>query len=109
MANCNEDNCTCLKKDCERHGKCCECINFHLNMGNKVSCMRDKVEENKQNEILREHRVVCLNRPNRTVFLYLKTGSIPHLLLHCNIKLCTYMDYQAVLCVATDVQICPGG
>jgi len=47
MANCNEENCTCPKKDCERHGKCCECINFHRNMGNKVSCMRDKVEEHK--------------------------------------------------------------
>ena len=47
MANCNEVNCTCPNKDCERHGKCCECINFHRNIGNKVFCMRDKVEEDK--------------------------------------------------------------
>lgn len=45
MANCNEANCTCINKDCERHGKCCECINFHVNMGNKVSCMKDEVQK----------------------------------------------------------------
>ncbi|EHJ00702.1 MULTISPECIES: hypothetical protein [unclassified Clostridium] len=45
MAGCNEKNCTCSNIACERHGKCCECVNFHRNIGNLVSCMRDiKVE-----------------------------------------------------------------
>lgn len=42
MANCNEENCTCPKNTCERHGKCCECINFHRNLEGKVFCMRDQ-------------------------------------------------------------------
>lgn len=42
MAGCNEANCTCPKVECERHGKCCECINHHRKLGNQVSCMRDK-------------------------------------------------------------------
>ena len=29
MAGCNEENCNCPKTECERHGKCCECINHH--------------------------------------------------------------------------------
>ncbi len=44
MANCNEENCTCPKAQCERHGKCCECINFHREYENKVFCMRDPAE-----------------------------------------------------------------
>ncbi len=27
--HCNEANCTCPKKECPRHGKCCECIMNH--------------------------------------------------------------------------------
>ncbi len=42
MANCNEKNCTCPNTKCERHGKCCECINFHRSKDSKVFCMRDK-------------------------------------------------------------------
>ncbi len=41
MANCNETNCICPKTNCERHGKCCECINFHRNNQNQVFCMRE--------------------------------------------------------------------
>lgn len=42
MANCNEKNCNCTNTACERHGKCCLCINFHREKGSKVFCMRDK-------------------------------------------------------------------
>ncbi|VBB05059.1 Hypothetical protein LUCI_0265 [Lucifera butyrica] len=41
MANCNEQNCTCPNKQCERHGKCCACINYHRDSESKVFCMRD--------------------------------------------------------------------
>jgi len=40
MANCNEQNCTCPKNACPRHGKCCQCINFHREQENIVYCMR---------------------------------------------------------------------
>ncbi|SDD98536.1 hypothetical protein [Sporomusa acidovorans] len=40
--NCNEENCICPKTTCERHGKCCECINFHRGRKEKVFCMRDQ-------------------------------------------------------------------
>jgi hypothetical protein len=25
----NEENCTCPKTDCVRHGTCCQCVNHH--------------------------------------------------------------------------------
>lgn len=40
MAGCNEENCLCPNADCERHGKCCECINFHREKENLVFCLR---------------------------------------------------------------------
>lgn len=39
--HCNESNCTCPKKECPRHGKCCECIMNHRGNGSLVFCMRD--------------------------------------------------------------------
>lgn len=42
MEKCNEQNCPCPKQECERHGKCCSCINFHRDKNNKVFCMRDQ-------------------------------------------------------------------
>ena len=41
MAECNEDNCTCPKLECENHGKCCKCINFHRDKGSIVYCMKE--------------------------------------------------------------------
>lgn len=38
---CNEANCTCPKKECPRHGICCECIMNHRNNGSLVFCMRE--------------------------------------------------------------------
>ncbi|MDT8719039.1 hypothetical protein IAI10_20530 [Clostridium sp. 19966] len=46
MAGCNEKNCTCPNTGCERHGKCCECVNFHRSKGNLVSCLREIKAEN---------------------------------------------------------------
>ena len=43
----NEENCPCLNKACERHGKCCECINFHRSKNGIVFCMQ--VEKNQTN------------------------------------------------------------
>lgn len=37
---CNEENCPCPDHSCVRHGKCCECINYHRSRGSKVKCMR---------------------------------------------------------------------
>lgn len=41
MAGCNEEKCTCANTACERHGKCCECINFHRDKENLVACLRE--------------------------------------------------------------------
>ena len=41
---CNEKNCTCPNIDCERHGKCCECINFHSELGVPTLCMQNLVK-----------------------------------------------------------------
>ena len=46
MEGCNEKNCTCPKVECERHGKCCECVNHHQQPGMTiVYCFRGMVEE----------------------------------------------------------------
>lgn len=37
---CNKKNCICPKKDCEKHGKCCTCINHHKSVETPVYCMR---------------------------------------------------------------------
>ena len=37
--NCNETNCRCDNTDCERHGKCCACINHHQEKQSLVRCM----------------------------------------------------------------------
>ena len=49
MAGCNEENCNCPKVECERHGKCCECINHHRKPGTPplVFCMRAPAAEGK--------------------------------------------------------------
>ena len=46
MAGCNEENCTCPKTECERHGKCCECINHHrkIPLNPVVFCLRELIE-----------------------------------------------------------------
>jgi hypothetical protein len=41
--NCNiNKNCPCLNSTCKRHGKCCECINFHRSKNGIVFCMHTK-------------------------------------------------------------------
>ena len=45
MSGCNEQNCICPKTDCERHGKCCECINHHRKKNGLVYCMKQIVKE----------------------------------------------------------------
>ena len=32
--------CTCKSTDCERHGKCCECVAHHRAQGNLPRCLR---------------------------------------------------------------------
>ncbi|WP_372714570.1 hypothetical protein [Ilyobacter sp.] len=39
--SCNKENCTCPNTECIRHGKCCECINNHMENGITVYCMKD--------------------------------------------------------------------
>ncbi len=46
--SCNQETCTCTNIECPRHGKCCECINFHLEKGTPVSCMK-KMLKSKNN------------------------------------------------------------
>lgn len=45
MSGCNEKNCPCPKTDCERHGKCCECINHHRKKNGLVYCMKQIVKD----------------------------------------------------------------
>lgn len=42
MAGCNEKNCICPYTDCARHGKCCECCNFHRERGEVPNCFTKK-------------------------------------------------------------------
>ncbi len=35
----NEENCSCLEKDCERYGICCECIKYHQTRREKPACL----------------------------------------------------------------------
>ena len=36
----NENNkiCTCTYSGCERHGRCCECLQYHLGMNQLPGC-----------------------------------------------------------------------
>ena len=36
--NQNKNNCTCTYKSCKRHGKCCECIEYHLSSRQLPGC-----------------------------------------------------------------------
>ena len=49
MAGCNEEKCTCPNVSCARHGKCCECVNFHRDeKGNLPTCLRLMLEKQKE-------------------------------------------------------------
>ncbi len=39
--SCNKEKCICPNIECIHHGKCCECINSHLENGITVYCMKD--------------------------------------------------------------------
>lgn len=34
------DSCPCPNTACERHGRCCECVNFHRSRNGIVYCMQ---------------------------------------------------------------------
>ncbi len=39
MTDCNNNvNCTCTYSNCAKHGKCCECIKYHLRMQELPAC-----------------------------------------------------------------------
>jgi hypothetical protein len=39
MGNCsNNVKCTCTYTSCSRHGKCCECLEYHLGMNQLPGC-----------------------------------------------------------------------
>jgi len=36
-----ENKCPCIYVDCERHGKCCDCVAYHRDeKGNVPTCLR---------------------------------------------------------------------
>jgi hypothetical protein len=38
-ATCNSNvNCTCTYAGCDKHGKCCECLQYHLAMKQLPAC-----------------------------------------------------------------------
>jgi len=43
------ENCPCKYTNCERYGKCKECIAFHHNKGEQTYCEKLKAEEKKPN------------------------------------------------------------
>ncbi len=39
MSTCtNSVNCTCTYTSCDKHGKCCECVEYHLQMKQLPGC-----------------------------------------------------------------------
>lgn len=39
MSTCqNTVNCTCTYSGCDKHGKCCECLQYHLRMQQLPAC-----------------------------------------------------------------------
>jgi hypothetical protein len=36
----NKQNCACAGTDCERHGRCCECVAYHRDRGQLPSCLK---------------------------------------------------------------------
>lgn len=37
----NKKDCTCPHDSCERHGLCCECVEYHRSAGELPMCLRD--------------------------------------------------------------------
>ena len=51
--NCNiNKKCPCLNTTCKRHGKCCECINFHRSKNGIVFCMQDEKISNPKSALI---------------------------------------------------------
>jgi hypothetical protein len=45
MACTNKIKCPCTFKDCDKHGKCCECIDFHRKCKELPACYFSKEDE----------------------------------------------------------------
>lgn len=49
MTECNQDQikmkCPCTYSSCSRMGKCCECIEYHLNMKELPGCVFAKISK----------------------------------------------------------------
>ena len=41
----NKANCVCTSDDCERNGRCCECIAYHREKGQFPACLRGLVKK----------------------------------------------------------------
>ncbi|MDF2547120.1 hypothetical protein [Anaerosolibacter sp.] len=41
MTVCDKKFCSCPDENCEIHGQCCVCIQFHLEDGSLVHCMKE--------------------------------------------------------------------
>ena len=41
----NEDRCPCTYPGCPRHGKCCDCLEYHRKMGELPGCYFTKEAE----------------------------------------------------------------
>jgi hypothetical protein len=39
------DSCACTYSSCSRRGKCCECIEYHLNMNQLPGCVFAKISK----------------------------------------------------------------
>ena len=46
----NNTECCCSAVNCERHGRCCDCIRAHREGGSVVACMRPDALKNSKVE-----------------------------------------------------------
>ncbi len=44
----NTHECTCRNVNCERHGRCCDCIAAHLSHGSLPNCVPDELKAPKK-------------------------------------------------------------
>ncbi|MFX1363813.1 MAG: DUF6485 family protein [Promethearchaeota archaeon] len=59
MKECNQEkrkkSCTCTY-DCHRRGKCCECVEYHLNMDQLLGCVFAKISKDAERSYNRDFK-----------------------------------------------------
>ena len=58
----NLSKCNCTYSGCEKHGKCCECISYHLSMKQLPACAFPKDVESSYDRSFKRFVKVCKER-----------------------------------------------